>query len=73
MPASNVIGFSENIPTMTNDEGLAFIARMRRQLDRFEVAVPGTNGRRMDREYELEIRRLCDEVESEIKARQESI
>ncbi len=73
MPASNVIGLSENLSTMTNDEGLAFIARMRRQLDRFEVAVPGANGRRMPPEYEAEIRRLCDEVESNIRARLKGI
>ena len=67
MPTVNVIGFSENIAAMTNEEGLAFIERTRRQLDRFDVALPATRGERMPPAYDAEIRRICDEVEASIR------
>jgi hypothetical protein len=65
MSSANVIEFAQTDRRMTYEEGLAFIERMRRQLDRFDVAVPGANGRRMDPETEARIRRICDELESE--------
>ena len=65
MSISKVIEFAQTDRPMTYQEGLAFIERMRRQLDRFEVTVPGANGRRMDPKTEAEIRRICDELESE--------
>ena len=67
MPASNVFGFSESIPTKTIEQGRAFVARMRRQLDRFEVAFPGTNGKPLAPEYEAKIRRICDDMEADIR------
>jgi hypothetical protein len=65
MSTSNVIDFAQTDHPMTYEQGLAFIKRMRRQLDRFEVTVPGANGRRIAPETEAKIRRLCDELEAE--------
>ena len=73
MPASNVIAFSENVPTMSCEEGLAFIERTRRQLDRFEVAFPLANGQRMPAQDEANIREILDELEAEIRPKAESI
>ncbi len=66
MPKQNVIAFSEDIGSMTFDEGLAFIERTRRQLDRFEVALPNPNMMRFSPEAEADIRRLLDELEADI-------
>lgn len=68
MSTSHVIDFAQTDHPMTYEEGLAFIERMRRQLDRFEVAVPGANGRRMNPETEEKIRRLCDGLEAEFRS-----
>jgi hypothetical protein len=65
MSASKVVEFAQTDRPMTYDEGLSFIERMRRQLDRFDVTKPGANGKRMDQETESKIRRLCDELEAE--------
>jgi hypothetical protein len=59
--------FLEELPVMTFAEGLAFVERTRRQLDRFDVAFPGANGRRMNPETEAQLRKLCDELEADIK------
>jgi len=67
MDGSNVIDFGQTDRRMTYEEGLAFIERMRRQLDRFDVAVPRANGRRMDSETEATIRQICDELEADFK------
>lgn len=73
MSASNLLAFSENVPTMSCDEGLAFVERTRRQLDRFGVALPGMTGRAITPEYEQRIRILCDELEADILAKMEGI
>ena len=73
MPASNVLEFSENIPTMTFEEGLAFIERTRRQLDRFEVAFPRANGEHIPPETQADVRRLLSELEADIRAKVEGI
>jgi hypothetical protein len=65
MATSNVIGFSENVGTMTFAEGLAFIERTRRQIDRFD-ALPHAAGETIDRRDAAEIRRQCDELEADI-------
>ena len=62
---TKVITLSENLGQMTNEEGLAFIERMRRQLDRFAL-LPGTQGQKMNPECEAGIRQICDKVEREI-------
>jgi hypothetical protein len=67
MSTSNVLDFAQTDHPMTYEEGLAFIARMRRQLDRFDVSVPGANGRRMAPETEVKIRRICDELEADFR------
>ncbi|MGA7077472.1 MAG: hypothetical protein WBY61_02050, partial [Terriglobales bacterium] len=67
MPDPNVLNFAEEIPAMTYAEGLAFIERTRRQLDRFDVAFPGANGQRMNSETEAKIRAICDELEADIR------
>jgi hypothetical protein len=69
MPISNVIGFSENAPMLTTEQGLAFVERMRRQLDRYGFAFPGQEGRQMPPEYEARIRRICDDLEADIRKR----
>ena len=73
MPAAKVIGFTESVPMKTNEDGLAFIGDMRRKLERFGVALPGVKGKSFPPEKEQEIRRLCDEVEANIRARMASI
>ena len=73
MPTSNVIGLSEDIATMTLDDGLAFVARMRRQLDRFDAAMPGMQGRQFPAECDVRIRTILDELEADIRAKQEGI
>jgi hypothetical protein len=66
MLASNVIGFSEPIGTMTFAEGLAFIERTRRQLDRFDAACPHPEGKTIDPEEAAAIRAMCDDLEADI-------
>lgn len=73
MPAAKVIGLTENTPMKTNEDGLAFIGDMRRKLDRFGVALPGVKGKSFPLAEEHEIRRLCDVVEENIRARMASI
>jgi len=73
MPAAKVIAFTENNPLKTNEDGLGFIRDMRRKLDRFDVAFPGAEGKCFPPEEEQEIRRLCDGVEANIRARMASI
>jgi pentose-5-phosphate-3-epimerase len=67
MPASNVLILSENVGTMTFAEGQAFIERTRRQLDRFDD-LPRAEGQAIASEDAERIRRLCDELEADIKA-----
>jgi len=68
MSTSNVINFAQMDRPMTYEQALAFIARMRRQLDRFGVAIPERKGQRMDPEIEAKIRRICDELEAEFRS-----
>ncbi len=57
---------------MTFAEGLAFIDRTRRQLDRFEE-MPGARGKPINAQEEADIRRLCHELEADIKAKLSNI
>jgi hypothetical protein len=68
MTTSNVIAFAGTNRPMTYEEGFAFIEKMRRQLDRFDVALPGRTGERMDPKIEARIREICDELEAEFKS-----
>jgi hypothetical protein len=52
--------------TMTCDEGLAFAARTRRQLDRFEL-LPNADGNGMDPALVARARVLIDELERDIR------
>ncbi len=67
MTTSNVIAFAQTNP-MTYEEGFAFIEKMRRQLDRFDVALPGRTGARMDPQIEARIREICDDLEAEFRS-----
>jgi hypothetical protein len=67
MPTSKVLTLSENVGTMTFAEGQTFIERTRRQLDRFND-LPHGAGQAIASEDAAEIRRLCDELESDINA-----
>ena len=73
MPKPSVLGFTESIPALTLNEGMAFVQGMRRQLDRFDLAVPGMQGRQFPAEYEARIRVILDELEADIRAKQEGI
>jgi hypothetical protein len=66
MPASTVLAFSENVGRMTFAEGLAFIERTRRQLDRFDFALPHAEGKTIDPEEAAAIRRQLDELEADL-------
>jgi hypothetical protein len=65
MERSNLLGFSENTGTMTFAQGLSFIERTRRQLDRFD-ALPHAPGETIAPEDAAAIRRQCDELEADI-------
>lgn len=67
MQAAKVISLSENFDTMTFAEGLSFIERTRRQLDRFEEALPHDEGKSIDPAEAAEIRRRCDALEASIR------
>jgi hypothetical protein len=67
MPASKTLFFGEPTRTMTYEEGFAFIDRTRRQLDRYEVALPEGEMRKMAPEAEASIRRQLDELEADFR------
>jgi hypothetical protein len=65
MSRSTVLSFSETTATMTFAEGLAFIERTRRQLDRFD-GLPHAPGETISPEDVAAIRQECDELEADI-------
>ena len=67
MSANKVIAFGEPTRTMTYEEGLAFVERTRRQLDRFEVALPRANEQRIAPGDAANIRRQLDSLEADFK------
>ena len=67
MPPSNVIAFGETTSTMTYEEGLAFIARSRRQLDRFSIALPQGEVQVIASQDATAIRRKLDDLEAEFR------
>jgi hypothetical protein len=66
MARSTVLGFSETTATMTRAEGLAFIERTRRQLNRFD-ALPHAPGETISPEEAAAICQQCDELEADIR------
>ena len=64
MSSSKVIRFGETPATMTYAEGLAFVERSRRQLDRFKEAIPRPGGETIAPEDAADIRRLLDDLEA---------
>ena len=67
MSEAKALFFGEPTRTMTYQEGLAFIERTRRQLDRFEVALPDGEIRKLAPEAEASIRRQLDELEADFR------
>jgi hypothetical protein len=67
MSAPNVIAFGEPTRTMTYEEGLAFVERTRRQLDRFEAALPHAEWQRIAPDAAANIRRQLDALEADFK------
>jgi hypothetical protein len=65
MSRSTVICFSENTAAMTFAQGLTFVERTRRQLDRFD-ALPHAPGETISPEDAAAIRKQCDELETDI-------
>jgi hypothetical protein len=65
MAPAKVQMLAENTGTMTFAQGLAFIERTRRQLDRFD-ALPHAPGKTIDPAEAAAIRRMCDELEADI-------
>lgn len=66
MPQPDVLTLAEPTNTMTFADGLAFIERTRRQLDRFD-SLPHKEGASIDPEEAAAIRHLCDELEADIQ------
>jgi hypothetical protein len=65
MSSSRVIAFGEVTGTATFAEGLAYIERTRRQLDRF-ASLPHAPDETIAPKDMAEIRRQCDELEADI-------
>jgi hypothetical protein len=65
MQPKTVLGFSEPTDTCTFAEGLQFIERTRRQVDRFD-ALPRAGGQTITPGDAAAIRQLCDELEADI-------
>ena len=63
--------FLPDFDSMTVDDLRAYIVRTRRQLERFEQ-LPGAAGKPMDPEEVVIIRRLCDEIEASLDAREKA-
>jgi hypothetical protein len=65
---AQVISLMENAGrSMTCEEGLAFVARSRRQLDRFSVAFPNADDIRSSSEFQAEMRLRLDKLERNIR------
>ena len=67
MTKSNVVMFAEPTRTMTSEEALEFLSRTRRQLDRFDDALPHPEGESIDPAEATAIRQMCDALEADIK------
>ncbi len=68
MAEAQIIGLMENGGrSMTCEEGLIFVARSRRQLDRFPVAFPNANDIRTSPEFQNQLRQRLDKFEADIR------
>lgn len=67
MSRTNVISFGENPSGATYADSLAFIERTRRQLDRFEQALPHDREQSIAPEDAAALRRKLDELEASIR------
>jgi hypothetical protein len=68
MAEAQIIGLMENGGrSMTCEEGLVFIARSRRQLDRFSVAIPNADDIRSSPEFQNGLRQRLDKLEADIR------
>ena len=67
MQTAKILTLAEPNGTMTFAEGLAFIERTRRQLDRFDDALPHAPDQTLALDDAAEIRRMCDELGSDIE------
>jgi hypothetical protein len=67
MARSNILRFGENTATMTYGEGLAFIERTRRQLDRFDTALAGGNASPFPPEEAAALRTELDALEASLR------
>jgi hypothetical protein len=67
MSGSNVISFGENSAGATYAEGLAFINRTRRHLDRFEQALPHQRELNIAPEDAATLRHKLDELEASLR------
>jgi len=65
MQTPKILTLAEPTGTMTFTEGLAFIARTRRQLDRFN-GLPHAPGQTVAPKDAAEIRTMCDALEADI-------
>ena len=63
---AQVVNISKDLAPMTYADGLAFIERTRRQLDRFAL-LPRREGQVIRPKDDAEIRRMCDALETHIK------
>jgi hypothetical protein len=61
-----VLSFAENTRAMTFADGLEFIERTRRQLDRFGE-LPHAEGQVLHADDVAAIRQQCDELEADIR------
>jgi hypothetical protein len=66
MSGPNVISFGENSAGATYADGISFIERTRRQLDRFEQALPHDREQSIAPEDAAAIRRKLNELEASI-------
>jgi hypothetical protein len=60
--------FLPDFESMSVEEGLAYIERTRRQLDRFD-SLPGGADKPIDAAEAEAIRRLCDDLEASLRAK----
>ena len=66
MTPSNILDFAEPTGTMTVLECLEFIARTRRQLDRFAAAIPHAGSTGIALETDAKLRTMLNDLEADM-------